>query len=92
VPARAHGADGGAVVLVGPAVLGEPPEVQDSGHEQQEEQLGPRAAERAPRSHAPRSGRRAGGSGAFEKSGGGGHRPQLRRRRCEAVEAKLGEG
>ena len=79
VPARAHRAHGGAVVLVGPAVLGQPPEVEDAGDEQEQGQLGPHPAERAPprRRRGGRRGSRSGGRGAFEE-GGRVHGPQLR--------------
>ena len=51
VPARAHRADGGAVVVVGPAVAVERPEVQHSREQQQRTELGegqrPAARDRA---------------------------------------------
>ena len=71
VPARAHRAHGGAVVLVGPAVLGQAPQVQDAGDQQEQGQLGPHAAQRVPA-------RRGGGRGG--RLGGGGRARGGRRR------------
>ena len=71
VPARAHRAHGGAVVLVGPAVLGQPPEVQDAGDQQEQGQLGPqrgRASATAAAAAAVGAGvGGAAGAGAFEE-------------------------